>query len=145
MCLYMYPHYVARQRLDKDLSIFARQQLCKNRPIVARQRLCRNVTAVTNTHSTIEDLLDASFWKWPVSYRGKEAISSSQKFLLYVYCLDEFRGSESVMRVCVTPHSQFVLTSSRERQRIFVLGKLLLISNCYFSQRYFKVYEGEMW
>jgi hypothetical protein len=30
-------------------------------PIVARQRLGRNVTAVTNTHATIEELLDASF------------------------------------------------------------------------------------
>jgi hypothetical protein len=29
--------------------------------IVARQRLGRNVTAVTNTHATIEKLLDASF------------------------------------------------------------------------------------
>jgi hypothetical protein len=30
-------------------------------PIVARQRLGRNVTAVTNTHATIEELLDESF------------------------------------------------------------------------------------
>jgi hypothetical protein len=29
--------------------------------IVASQRLCRNVTVVTNTHATIEELLDASF------------------------------------------------------------------------------------
>jgi hypothetical protein len=39
--------------------------------IVARQRLGRNVTAVTNTHATIEELLDASFSMWPVSYQGK--------------------------------------------------------------------------
>jgi hypothetical protein len=40
-------------------------------PIVARQPLGRNVTAVTNTHATIEELLDASFSMWPVSYQGK--------------------------------------------------------------------------
>jgi hypothetical protein len=39
-------------------------------PIVARQRLGRNVTAVTNTHATIDELLDASFSMWPVSYQG---------------------------------------------------------------------------
>jgi hypothetical protein len=39
-------------------------------PIVARQRLGRNVTEVTNTHATIEDLFDASFLMWPVSYQG---------------------------------------------------------------------------
>jgi hypothetical protein len=38
---------------------------------VARKRLCRNVTVVTNTHATIEKLLDASFSMWPVSYQGK--------------------------------------------------------------------------
>jgi hypothetical protein len=41
--------------------IVARQRLGKNPPIVARQRLGRNVTAVTNTHATIEKLLDALF------------------------------------------------------------------------------------
>jgi hypothetical protein len=30
-----------------------------NENIVARQRLGRNVTAVTNTHATIEELLNA--------------------------------------------------------------------------------------
>jgi hypothetical protein len=53
----------------------------KNPPIVARQRLGRNVTAIKNTHATIEELLDASFSMWPVSYQGKYAISSSQNFL----------------------------------------------------------------
>jgi hypothetical protein len=43
----------------------------KNPLIVARQRLGRNVTAVTNAHATIEELLDASFSMWPVSYQGK--------------------------------------------------------------------------
>jgi hypothetical protein len=38
--------------------------------IVARQRLNRNVTAVTNTHTT-EELLDALFSMWPMSYQGK--------------------------------------------------------------------------
>jgi hypothetical protein len=40
-------------------------------PIIARQRLGRNVTAVTNTHTTIEELLDASFLVLPLSYQGK--------------------------------------------------------------------------
>jgi hypothetical protein len=53
-------------------------------PIVAR-RLGRNVTAVTNTRKTREELLDASFSMWPVSYQGKYAITSSQNFLLFVY------------------------------------------------------------
>jgi hypothetical protein len=40
-------------------------------PIVARQRLGRNVTAVTNTHATVEKLLDTLLSVWPVSYQGK--------------------------------------------------------------------------
>jgi hypothetical protein len=40
-------------------------------PIVAKERLGRNVTEVTNTHATVEELLDASFSLWPVSYQGK--------------------------------------------------------------------------
>jgi hypothetical protein len=59
---------VARQRLGKSPLIVAMQRLGKNPPIFARQRLGRNVTAVTNTHTTIEELLDASFSMWPVSY-----------------------------------------------------------------------------
>jgi hypothetical protein len=51
-------------------SVVARQRLGKNPPVVARQRLGRNVTAVTNTLATIEELLDASFSVWPVSYQG---------------------------------------------------------------------------
>jgi hypothetical protein len=68
-------------------SIVARQRLGKNSPTVARQRLGRNVTAVTNKHATIEELLDASFSMWPVSYQGKQAISSSQNFLFFCYLL----------------------------------------------------------
>jgi hypothetical protein len=62
---------VARQLLGKNPPIVARQRLCKNPSIVARQWLGRNVTAVTNTHATIEELLYASFSMWPVSYQGK--------------------------------------------------------------------------
>jgi hypothetical protein len=51
--------------------IVATQRLGKNPRIVARQRLGRNVTAVTNTHTTIEELLGESFSVWPVSYQGK--------------------------------------------------------------------------
>jgi hypothetical protein len=57
-------------------------------PIVARQRLGRNVTAVTNTHATIHELLYALFSMWPVSYQRKQAISSSQNFL-FCFCGDE--------------------------------------------------------
>jgi hypothetical protein len=62
---------VARQRLGKNSLIVARQRLGKNPLIVARERLGRNVTALTNTHGTIEELLDASFSMRPVSYQGK--------------------------------------------------------------------------
>jgi hypothetical protein len=51
--------------------IIARQWLGKNPPIVATQRLSRNVTAVMNTHTTTEELLDASFLWWSMSYQGK--------------------------------------------------------------------------
>jgi hypothetical protein len=78
MCL---PPMVSRQRLGKNPLIVARQRLGKYPPIVAMQRLGRNVTAVTNTHATIEQLLDAPFSMWPVLYQGKYAISSSQNFL----------------------------------------------------------------
>jgi hypothetical protein len=43
---------------------------CVSPLIVARQRLDRNIAAETNTHATIEELLDASFSMWPVSYQG---------------------------------------------------------------------------
>jgi hypothetical protein len=43
-------------------------------PIVAKQRLGKNVTAATNTHATIEELLGASFSVGSMSYEGKEAI-----------------------------------------------------------------------
>jgi hypothetical protein len=49
VCMSVYPPIVARQLLGK------------NPLTVARQRLGRNVTAVTNTHATIEEFLDASF------------------------------------------------------------------------------------
>jgi hypothetical protein len=70
VCL-CFPHIVARQRLGKNPLTVVRQRLGKNPPIVARQRLDRNITAVTNTHATIEELLDASFSMRPVSYQGK--------------------------------------------------------------------------
>jgi hypothetical protein len=40
-------------------------------PYCSRERLGGNVTAVTNTHATIEELLEASFSTLPVSYQGK--------------------------------------------------------------------------
>jgi hypothetical protein len=62
--------------LDKNPPIVARQWLGKSLLIVARQRLGRNLTALTNTHATIEELLEASFLEWPVSHEGIYAISS---------------------------------------------------------------------
>jgi hypothetical protein len=70
VCLYI-PPIVARQWLGKNPHIVARQRLGKILLIVAGQRLGSNVTAVKNAHATIEELLDASFSMWPVSYPGK--------------------------------------------------------------------------
>jgi hypothetical protein len=39
--------------------------------IVARQRLGKHILAATNTHATIEELLDAAFYVRCVSYRRK--------------------------------------------------------------------------
>jgi hypothetical protein len=36
--------------------------------IVVKQRLCRNVTATINTHATIEELLDAIFFIFSLSW-----------------------------------------------------------------------------
>jgi hypothetical protein len=47
LCLYVYPSIAARQRLDN------------------------NVSAATNTHAAIEELLDASFSVRSVSYQRK--------------------------------------------------------------------------
>jgi hypothetical protein len=58
------------KRLGKKSLIDARQRLGKNPTIVAREQLGKNVTTVTNTHATIEELLDA-FSMLPVSYQGK--------------------------------------------------------------------------
>jgi hypothetical protein len=57
--LYVYPLIVARQRIGK------------NAPIVTRERLGKNVTVATNTHATIEEMLDASFCVRSVSFQGK--------------------------------------------------------------------------
>jgi hypothetical protein len=65
VCLCISP-IAARQRLGKNARIVYRQRLDKN-PL----SLLGNVTAVTNTHATIEELLDAPFSMWPVSYQGK--------------------------------------------------------------------------
>jgi hypothetical protein len=40
-------------------------------PIVARQRFGKNIIAAANTHSTIEEMLDASFFFQFVSRQGK--------------------------------------------------------------------------
>jgi hypothetical protein len=53
------PLIVARQRFGKNPPIIARQQPGKSPLIVAKQLIGRNVTAVTNTHATIKELLEA--------------------------------------------------------------------------------------
>jgi hypothetical protein len=63
------PLSLLRNGSVKNPLIAARQLLGRSPPIVARQRLGRNVTAIINTHTTIEKLLDASFLMWPVSYQ----------------------------------------------------------------------------
>jgi hypothetical protein len=55
-------------------------------PNVARQRLDKHVLAATNIHGTVEELLDSVFCAVRVVsdpqsvVKGKQAISSSQKF-----------------------------------------------------------------
>jgi hypothetical protein len=71
VCLCILPIFASQRVGKKNPRVTGRQRLGKNPPIVARQRLCRNVTAVTNAHATIQELLDASFSMWPVLYQGK--------------------------------------------------------------------------
>jgi hypothetical protein len=84
VCLCILPS-VARQLLGTIPLIVARQRLGKTPLNVARQRLGRNITAVTNTHAAIEELLD-TFSVCPLSYQGKYGISSSQNILFYIGC-----------------------------------------------------------
>jgi hypothetical protein len=80
VCVPVYPLIVVRQRFGKNPLIVARNGSVKS-PIVAWKRLGRNVTAVKNTHATIEELLDALFSMWPMSYQGRQAIIASYKML----------------------------------------------------------------
>jgi hypothetical protein len=81
--------------------------LGKNCPIVARQRLGRKVTAVTNTHATIEESLDASF-----STRIKE---SRRLFLPRTSCL-------TLHAVCKIWITVLARTSSKSLIRLRVNG-----------------------
>jgi hypothetical protein len=78
----LYTPIVAKQRLGKNplpllgngsVKIFL--SLLGNGSVkyffFSRQRLGGNVTAVTNTHATIEEVLSSSFLMWLVSYQGK--------------------------------------------------------------------------
>jgi hypothetical protein len=55
-------------------------------PIVARQWLGRNVTTAMNTHTTIEEFLNMLFSIWPMLYKKKETVISSQNFLFSTHC-----------------------------------------------------------
>jgi hypothetical protein len=57
--------------VEIPLSLLSNDSVKKNPFTVARRRLGRNFTAVTSTHATTEELLDASFSMWLVSYQGK--------------------------------------------------------------------------
>jgi hypothetical protein len=53
---------------------------------LARQRLAKHVPAATNTHATIEELLDAPFYLRSVQYEKKVGYASFSKnfvFLLF--------------------------------------------------------------
>jgi hypothetical protein len=52
--------------------------------IDARQRLGKNVTTATNTHATIEELLDVSFYMRSVSYQRKIGDQSFPEFLVFL-------------------------------------------------------------
>jgi hypothetical protein len=69
MCLYMYP------------------------PIVVRQLLGKNVTAATNTHSTIQELLDASGSMRSVSFQMKVGDSYFQNCLFFLQYIVQCYGS----------------------------------------------------
>jgi hypothetical protein len=71
VCVSVYSPIVARQQIGKSPLIVAMQRLGKDPLIAARQRLGTNVIAATNTHATIEELLDASFSICRVSYQEK--------------------------------------------------------------------------
>jgi uncharacterized protein (DUF486 family) len=51
--------------------------------IVDRQRLGNKVSATTNTHATIEELLDTSFYTLSVSYKRKVADKFFQELLFF--------------------------------------------------------------
>jgi hypothetical protein len=57
VCLYLYPLIVVKQRFGK------------NPTTVARQRLGKTVTAATNTHAKIEELLEVSLSMRSVTYQ----------------------------------------------------------------------------
>jgi hypothetical protein len=83
--------------------------LGKNPPIVARQRLGRNVTAVTKTHTTIEELLDPSFSMWPCP------IKESRRFvLLRTSCLMLIRGIIAVYSDGYPKHTNTIYRENAE-------------------------------
>jgi hypothetical protein len=66
------PPAVVRQRLGNN-PLIVTQWLGKSPPIIAGQRLGRNVTAVTNTHAIIEELLDPAFSVFSMRSLSKES------------------------------------------------------------------------
>jgi hypothetical protein len=98
------PFTIARQRLGKSSLIVARQRFGKNPLIVARQWLDRNITAVTNTHATIEELLDASFSMWPCRMKESRRLVLPRTSCFVHGCCSNCR---SHMEVGVTKKSDF--------------------------------------
>jgi hypothetical protein len=56
-------------------------------PIVARQRVGKHIPAATNSHATIEKLLDASFSVLSVLYEGKVGKYFFPELLVYFMML----------------------------------------------------------
>jgi hypothetical protein len=53
--------------------------------IVTRERLGRNVTAVTNTHTTIEEFLDASFQCGPCRIKESRRLVQPRTFIFFLF------------------------------------------------------------
>jgi hypothetical protein len=78
-----------------SLPIAARKRLGKYPPIVARQRLGRNVTAVTNTHATIEDCWRRRFQCGPCRIKESKRLILPLSNHLAPICLCRNIGKQS--------------------------------------------------
>jgi hypothetical protein len=97
-------------------------------PVVARQRLGKNVIVATNTHETIEEMLDASI--------SMQAISSSQNFLftkfvhpcIFQSCAQAVELPRPHARLR-GPHKHFSMGADSKSGLMKVLVCLLVVQN----------------